>query len=538
MHNNKPSIKIYIDFDKPYYYPGEKFYASILLDVIDTSECDKMQIIAKGKEIVKAVQKTYIDSFNDYVDTETNSNESSEDEERKYKRKKSRKKEDSSSSEDTENDKDSIARNLNETHKIFKYKKIVIISNENYIMQGKYNFPLEIDIPENIPGSFLFYEHNTYIEIVYSLKVKLNKINIKESIPILIRQKEKIFNYPKTNNYSKVLNGCCFETYETSIKLSTLEKYMVNTREIKLNVVVSNKKNNLQASPISLEMYQKITIFPKNKNKRLKITRIVGKYKGKKYIPPRENYNKDISFLMDKSEYASDHLSKTKSIKHFRHKDVIPFLNQSIKSDFVNCEYETYAEVQFPNWSAEELGVFLPIIIYPTDKGILSKTVSEISKEFINGIIKKKIFLDYKSNEDSPDFGSKKIKNRLYEDNESEENETKIGRTKSLLKVKSFGMKPKNENNIINKDKEDDDEEEYEDDSNNINNNLNSYQNNINDNQNHVINEDGSFGKYDKRKKNHIYIDTNSNNFKKDFNQDYLDDALDDEYLDKETNNK
>ena len=538
MHNNKSSIKIYIDFDKPYYYPGEKFYASILLDVIDTSECDKMQIIAKGKEIVKAVQKTYIDSFNDYIDTETNSNESSEDEERKYKRKKSRKKEDSSSSEDTENDKNSIARNLNETHKIFKYKKIVIISNENYIMQGKYNFPLEIDIPENIPGSFLFYEHNTYIEIVYSLKVKLNKINIKESIPILIRQKEKIFNYPKTNNYSKVLNGCCFETYETSIKLSTLEKYMVNTREIKLNVVVNNKKNNLQASPISLEMYQKISIFPKNKNKRLKITRIVGKYKGKKYIPPRENYNKDISFLMDKSEYASDHLSKTKSIKHFRHKDVIPFLNQSIKSDFVNCEYETYVEVQFPNWSAEELGVFLPIIIYPTDKGILSKTVSEISKEFINGIIKKKIFLDYKSNEDSPDFGSKKIKNRLYEDNESEENETKIGRTKSLLKVKSFGMKPKNENNIINKDKEDDDEEENEDDSNNINNNLNSYQNNINDNQNHVINEDGSFGKYDKRKKNHIYIDTNSNNFKKDFNQDYLDDALDDEYLDKETNNK
>ena len=538
MHTNKSPIKIYIDFDKPYYFPGEKFYASILLDVIETSECDKMQIIVKGKEIVKAVQKTYIDSFNDYSDTETNSNESSEDDERQYKRKKSRKKEESSSSEDTENDKASIARNLDETHKIFKYKKIVIISSENYIMQGKYNFPLEIEIPENIPGSFLFYEHNTYIEIVYSLKVKLNKINIKESIPIVIRQKEKIFNYPRTNNYTKILNGCCFETYESSIKLSTVEKYMINTREIKLNVVVNNKKNTLQASPISLEMYQKITIFPKNKNKKLKITRIVGKYKGKKYIPPRENYNKDISFLMDKSEYASEHLSKTKSIKHFRHKDVIPFLNQSIKSDFINCEYEVYVEVQFPNWSAEELGVFLPIIIYPTDKGILSKTISEISKEFINGIIKKKIFLDSKSNEESPDFESKKIKNRLYEETESEENDTKIGRKKSLLKVKSFGMKPKNENNIINKDRDDEEEEENENDVNNANNNLNSYQNYINNNQNHVINEDGSFGKYNKRKKNIVYIDTNSNNFKKDFNQDYLDDALDDEFLDKETNNK
>jgi hypothetical protein len=538
MHTNKSPIKIYIDFDKPYYFPGEKFYASILLDVIETSECDKMQIIVKGKEIVKAVQKTYIDSFNDYSDTETNSNESSEDDERQYKRKKSRKKEESSSSEDTENDKASIARNLDETHKIFKYKKIVIISSENYIMQGKYNFPLEIEIPENIPGSFLFYEHNTYIEIVYSLKVKLNKINIKESIPIVIRQKEKIFNYPRTNNYTKILNGCCFETYESSIKLSTVEKYMINTREIKLNVVVNNKKNTLQASPISLEMYQKITIFPKNKNKKLKITRIVGKYKGKKYIPPRENYNKDISFLMDKSEYASEHLSKTKSIKHFRHKDVIPFLNQSIKSDFINCEYEIYVEVQFPNWSVEELGVFLPIIIYPTDKGILSKTISEISKEFINGIIKKKIFLDSKSNEESPDFESKKIKNRLYEETESEENDTKIGRKKSLLKVKSFGMKHKNENNIINKDRDDEEEEENENDVNNANNNLNSYQNYINNNQNHVINEDGSFGKYNKRKKNIVYIDNNSNNFKKDFNQDYLDDALDDEFLDKETNNK
>jgi hypothetical protein len=241
---------------------------------------------------------------------------------------------------------------------------------------------------------------------------------------------------------------------------------------------------------------------------------------------------------MDKSEYASEHLSKTKSIKHFRHKDVIPFLNQSIKSDFINCEYEIYVEVQFPNWSVEELGVFLPIIIYPTDKGILSKTISEISKEFINGIIKKKIFLDSKSNEESPDFESKKIKNRLYEETESEENDTKIGRKKSLLKVKSFGMKHKNENNIINKDKDDEEEEENENDINNANNNLNSYQNYINNNQNHVINEDGSFGKYNKRKKNIVYIDTNSNNFKKDFNQDYLDDALDDEFLDKETNNK
>ena len=167
MHNNDSPIKIYIDIARPYYYPGENFCASILLDVIDNTECDKMQIIAKGKESVKAIQKEYIDSLNDYSESETNSDESSEDEARQYKRKKSRKKEETSSSEDTQNDTSSIARKLNETHKIFKYRKIVIISSENYIMKGKYNFPFEVELPENIPGSFLFYEHNTYVEIIY-----------------------------------------------------------------------------------------------------------------------------------------------------------------------------------------------------------------------------------------------------------------------------------------------------------------------------------------------------------------------------------
>ena len=525
MNNNDSSIKIYIDIAKPYYFPGENFCASILLDVIDNTECDKMQIIAKGKEIVKAVQKEYIDSLNNYSESEAYSDETSEDETRQYKRKKSRKKEETSSSEGSQNDTSSIARKLNETHTIFKYKKIVIISSENYIMKGKYNFPFEVELPENIPGSFLFYEHNTYVEIIYSIKVKLNKINIKESIPIVIRQKEKIFNYPKTSNFTKVLNGCCFETYESSIKISTLEKYMVNTREIKLNVVVDNKKNTLQASPISLELYQKITIFPKIKNKKLKITRVMGKYKGKKYIPPKQNYNKDVTFLMDKSEYASEHLSKTKSIKHFRHKDVIPFLNQSIKSDFIICEYEAYVEVQFSNWSIEELGVFLPILIYPTDKGILSKSLAEISKEFINGIIKKKVFLNYKSKDDDPDFESKKIKNRLYEDTESNKDNIEIGRTKSLLKAKSFRKKEKNYNNSAYKE-EINEEEEKKNNENNVN--------IIENNQKYYVNEVSSFGNHDKKKKNQIYIYINSNNFKKDFNQDYLDDDLDDQYLDKE----
>ena len=55
--------------------------------------------------------------------------------------------------------------------------------------QGIYTYPFEVALPEDIPGSFLFLEKNTYIEIIYTIKIKLNQVNIKEAIPIIIRQK-------------------------------------------------------------------------------------------------------------------------------------------------------------------------------------------------------------------------------------------------------------------------------------------------------------------------------------------------------------
>ena len=533
---NDSTVKIYINPSKPYYYPGENFAASILLDVLDTTNCDKMQIITKGKVIVKAIQKTSVDTYFESI-----SNESDDD--NQIKNRKSKRDEDSSS--ESQKDTTSIAKEIDEINKIFKYKKIIDISDNNYIVQGKYSFPFEVELPENIPSSFLFMEKNTYIEIIYTAKVKLNKINIKEAIPIVIRQKEKEFNYPRSNDYSKSIMGCCFDNNEVHIKLSSINKYSLSNNEIKLNVVLNNSKCDIQGSPLKIELYQKITLFPKNKNKKIKITKIVGTYEGKKNIKPRDKLNKDILLLMDKADYTANHLKKTKSIKYFRHKDFIPFLNQSIKSNYVNCEYEAYAEVQFPNWTVEEIGVFLSIVIYPPEKGILSKTVASISKEFINSKINKKVYLTNKSKEDGKEFQSKNNKsnnyyktNRYYENSESEE-EKKDRKRFSLMKVKSFGFKEKNSSES-NDNNEKNDEENINDDENNNDNNIDNNLN-IKDNENQYENDGnidfkdkGSFGNY-KEKKNVVYIDTNSNNIKKEFNQDYLNDALDDDFLDKES---
>lgn len=518
--NNNEQVKIYIDSSKPYYYPGEEFLASILLDVLENVKCNKMIIIAKGKQIVKATQKKFKE------ETEENMEEDSEDE------------------DDIKNN-DEVTE-INESKNIFKYKKVIKISKNDYLKKGKYTFPFEVQLPENIPGSFLFLESKAYAEIIYSIQVKLNNINLKERIPIVIRQKVDTFNYPGESEYTKKLAGCCCETGETKIKLNTLEKFTINGNDIKLNVNINNKKSGASGSPINIEIYQKLVL--KNKNKKIKITKIAGKYKGKKIINPRENYDKNISISLDRSNYTPDHLSETKSIKYFRHQNVLPLLNQSVKSNFINNEYEIYAETQFSNISADELGVFLMTLIYPPEKGILSKTISKIAKEFSDSIINnKKIFLNNESNEYDPDFekeSQKYTKSERYKETESDQ-ESKYSE-KFEKKIKKKVNKDEDydnqndENNINNNNKIDKKINNSQSNDNNINENLNifeSQRNNpgINDKNNkksYINTDEISFGTSTKDRANLFISDTTSNNIKKNFNQTFLNDALDDDFLD------
>ena len=151
MENSQ--VKIFIYSSKPFYYPGEQLLASVYLDVLETVNCTKMTIIAKGKEIIKATKDYHSIEIEEYEESESEENQNHSNEESKAN------KEFKSNNE------------LNESKVIFKYKKSIQLSKNGNLPKGKYIYPLEIDIPENIPGSFLYLDINTYVEIIYSIKI-------------------------------------------------------------------------------------------------------------------------------------------------------------------------------------------------------------------------------------------------------------------------------------------------------------------------------------------------------------------------------
>ena len=466
-------IKVFFDIQKPFYYPGEQILGSILIEFLDSINCRQILIISKGKQYIKINKKNISCEIEDdlYFD-------------------------DSFEEGDTDNTKNKAEKNIEnieETKTLYKYKKNLKINNTN-ILKGKYTFPLEIDLPNNIPPSFLYIDNNIYFEIIYTLIIKFEGLNYKEVFPFILRQQEKSFNYPKFTEHKKILGECCWERGETTIKINPVEKYNLLGNNIKFNVLINNENSGMPGTPLNIELYQKLIFFPKDKSNKIRLTKLVGKSKGNISINKRKNFTEDISLKIKEKKIIPFYKEKTKAYKYFKNENIIGLLTPSVKSDLVICEYEIYIESQFVGWFKEELGVFNKILLYPPEKGILTQNIDNISKEFLNSLVIKKIFLNDEIKDDEIILGKNKDK--------------KEKRIKNKNKENTFNFNENKENINININNEDINE----------NFNINNYKRNKDKNKN-----------YFEEKEENMNLD----NLKKKFDKNFFDEhELNDDFLD------
>ena len=523
MNNNNSKVKIYFDSSKSYFNPGETFSASIKLDVLEEVNSNKILIIAKGKQIIKAIQNRLLHA-DDYSDDDYD-----------YEEEESESDFDSTFKDNSDEIYSTISKekikntngiiDINESKEIFKYKRVVEISDNDYLSKGLYSFPIVFELPDDLPGSFLFLESNAYVEVIYTIKVKLNNINVKQSFPFIIRQEEKIFNYPKSSDYEKNINGCCCEIISTKIIVNLNEKYILDENEIKINVILDNSKCKLEGSPIIIEIYQELVLYPFDKNKKIKVTKIVGKFIAENPIEPKKDYNLDITIPLDIGQYTQENLSQTKAYKYFRNKSIIPFLGQSLKSEAILSKYEIYVESKFANVSIDDLGVFASAIIYPPEKGIFPKY--EQNKN-VTEIINKTIYLNKRNINMDEDSDFETVKNNVgehkNEDKDKDEDKNKVNKAKTMVKSSNEESSSKS-----NKKESDSSKEKNISESENSDNlKDDEKKNNINDNDNDNAKHRLSFESLNDDNNNYNITDYGTpNNIKKNFNHSFLDDALD-----------
>ena len=443
-------IKIYIDLSKSYYYPGETLSGSVLLDVLEKVNCNKMLLIAKGKQIIKASQNLSIDSGNSTSEEEEESENVSNDNSKDIKSIVSSEYEDKNKAKNND-------LNVNNSKDIFKYKKVIHISDNDYISQGKYTFPFDLKLPDELPGSFLFLENNIYIEFIYTIKVKLNNMTEKLCIPFIIRQNQSKFNYPKSCEYKKNIDGCCCEVIEAKIKMNVNEECILNENEIKINIILNNSKCKLSGSPLLVEIYQDLVLTPFIFDNKISNNKIVGKYIDRNTIEPKKDYDLNLTIPLETSYYKLENLSKTKSYKYFKDKKFLSLLEQSINSEHLSCRYEIFAESKYENVSFDVLGVFLPVLIYPPEKGVFLKVDENIIQSFENSLINKKIYLNDRSNDYDPDFEKNKkitpedkdLKSSINKSNSKSEVNDQSENSKSIVSDESKNRRKTNHLNSV-----------------------------------------------------------------------------------------
>ena len=214
--------------------------------------------------------------------------------------------------------------------------------------------------------------------------------------------------------------------------------------------MINNEQSGMKGTPLNIEIYRKIIFFPKDKSQKIRITKLVGKAKGKDSINPRKNFNEDISIKIKENKFISFEKEQTKAYKYFKNKKIVELLTPSIKSDLIICEYDIYVESQFVGWFKEELGAFNKVILYPPEKGILIPDIDNISKEFLNSLVIKKIFLNDEIKEDEIILGKNKKDNK--NDNKTKKGKEQKEKIRKNKNKEYFNDEDKENININNED--------------------------------------------------------------------------------------
>jgi hypothetical protein len=231
-----------VNFEKPYYYPGELIRGNIFLNMISNLE-------TKGLELTIEVIE-HASFFENETHTNTNSNNNNENNNR-------------------------VLRTGNNI--LFKNTSIMYNWNNNLINIGQYAYPFQFPLPNNLPGSFEYYDGDCSAYIKYIVTAKALSFSgnndIYNSNILIVRQSPQFFSYP--NNLSDTKNistWCFFKKGLSTLNVSYPKNFFSPDESVQVICNLNNSRCTLNANCFKLQLIQRIhlkTIEGTQRNKYL-----------------------------------------------------------------------------------------------------------------------------------------------------------------------------------------------------------------------------------------------------------------------------
>jgi hypothetical protein len=248
-HHQKRHGGMMINFDKPYYYPGDLVTGNIFLNVLEAFDTRGLELSLKIKESVQWVETHHRTETRTVYDEVT-----------KQERQQPHQVE------------EKIDRKDDKT--LYKSSYMMATMQNNVFGYGQYAYPFQFVLPNHLPGSFEYYDHEVSSCIKYTVKAKSlsyqEKLNELEAKSILVvRQPAQYFQYPTNLSDTKAITTWCFFSQGSStLNVSYPKNNFCQDETMQVICSLNNTHCKVNASCIKLQLFQRINLRIKDKDGR------------------------------------------------------------------------------------------------------------------------------------------------------------------------------------------------------------------------------------------------------------------------------
>jgi hypothetical protein len=253
---NSKAGNLAIEISKEFYYPGNTVIGTIYIEMNETLEAAGLEL---NLQIVESVN---------FADNENAQNEPSEE----YQLLSDQR----------------MLEGTNSTSLVLYQNSWMIAKfNENVILTGQYAYPFSFVLPENLPGSFEYYDENNTAYIKYVITAKLISTEIKEknvnsSALIIVRQSPTTLGYPtQLSDVKSIRSWCCIHQGSSTLNVAYPKSHFHPDESVRIICTVDNTRCLVDANTIRLQLIQNI-MLKDNKNNSKFLCRKVGEqvYRG------------------------------------------------------------------------------------------------------------------------------------------------------------------------------------------------------------------------------------------------------------------
>jgi hypothetical protein len=240
-HSKHKSGSIFVNFDKPYYYPGDIVTGTIYLNILNPLETKGLELTLKIQEKVKFRDR----EFRTEIRKERNPQTGLE-EDREVK----------------------VAVDVERKDKstLFKNSCVIATMMNNVFGFGQYAYPFSFTLPNFLPGSFEYYSNDISANIRYLVTARTLRWNnaeqeLETKSILVVRHSQQGFSYPnQVTNEASLTTMCCFSKGRSRLTVSFPKNTYSMDERLSVLCALDNRNSKLTCKNFKFQLVQTLML--------------------------------------------------------------------------------------------------------------------------------------------------------------------------------------------------------------------------------------------------------------------------------------